>query len=161
MTLGAVTDDQVAQLEDVVLARESDERGSEDFERTKIHEVFEKLFTTKSDGAAGAEIEDPDLQEEVYNDLARLGYTPSQIKIAILNGKRPRDYGERLEDSGERLEEPGEQLEDSGEQLVYSKIHRDHLSVETLRHYDIPYEFDPVGHIMELVVLWNQTNTNP
>nr|OQO22268.1 hypothetical protein B0A51_09325 [Rachicladosporium sp. CCFEE 5018] len=30
-----------------------------------------------------------------------------------------------------------------GHQPVYAKIHRDYLSVETLRYYSIPYEYDP------------------
>lgn len=32
-----------------------------------------------------------------------------------------------------------------GHQPVYAKIHTDYLSIETLRYYDIPFEYDHVS----------------
>ena len=66
--------------------------------------------------------------------LARFGYPPDQIDVMVKEEiKKTTTY-------------PGNSLDRWRPQApVYAKVHKDYLSVDTLRYFQIPYEVDNVS----------------
>lgn len=83
-----------------------------------------------------------EFEEEMRKRLARQGYTQSQID-RMVKEKDEKDGGGKVTKTTTI-----EKWKSSAP--VYAKIHRDYLSIETLRYYEIPYEYDRVSIILPL-----------
>jgi hypothetical protein len=79
--------------------------------------------------------EEDKLEEEMTKRLAEFGFQNNQIQAMIKPEKR-KDLQPGLS--------PGNPLMLTG-QPTYIKVHRDHIAIETLTYFDIPWEYDRVS----------------
>lgn len=82
-----------------------------------------------------------EFEEEMRRRLAQQGHPKSQIDSMVTEEEQKRARQTTTTTEEWRTAEP-----------VYAKIHRDYLSIDTLRYYDVPYEYDRVGHAMETLM---------
>lgn len=78
-----------------------------------------------------------EFEEEMRRRLSRQGYTEAQIDRMV--NKEKVDKQTMVNKTTTTIEKWGSKAP------VYAKIHRDYLSIETLRYYEIPYEYDRVS----------------
>lgn len=93
-------------------------------------------------------------QAEMRKRLQNLGYSERTIEIMIDEEKTKqfkKDLNERTPSPYHRSPSghPGDTVIHVGDWRapkapVYPKVHRDYLAVETLKYYDLPWEYDPV-----------------
>ncbi|KAF1829056.1 hypothetical protein BDW02DRAFT_561926 [Decorospora gaudefroyi] len=88
------------------------------------------------------ESEETQLDMHMRKRLADFGFVESQIEALVRDEKEK----ESLKTNQKGLER-GTATSTLGSQIMgppptYAKIHKDHLDVETLHYYDIPYEYD-------------------
>lgn len=80
------------------------------------------------------------VQNEMRKRLASLGYTEKTIEIMV-DKEKAKQFKSDVERKDDRLE-LFERRSNRGP--VFPKVHRDYLAVETLRYYDLPWEYDRV-----------------
>ena len=90
-----------------------------------------------------------EFEEEMRRRLARQGYTQSQIDVMV------KEKEEKKPATTTTTTTTIEKFRSSAP--VYAKVHRDYLSVDTLRYYEIPYEYDrvranPPPHLVALML---------
>lgn len=79
-----------------------------------------------------------EFEEEMRKRLAQQGYTQSQID-SMVKGKDEKKQQQQTTTTTTTVEKWRSSAP------VYAKIHRDYLSIDTLRYYEIPYEYDRVS----------------
>lgn len=99
-----------------------------------IHEREEKK---KKDAKAAEE----KFQEEMRHRLRDLGYTEQTIEIMV-DKEKAEKFKHQVEDQGRS---DALNVYRAPKNPIYPKIHRDYLAVETLQHYDLPWEYDRVS----------------
>lgn len=80
-----------------------------------------------------------EFEEEMRRRLARQGYSQSQIDSMV------KEKDEKTEKKQTTTTTTVEKWRSSAP--VYAKIHRDYISIDTLRYYEVPYEYDRVGFV--------------
>lgn len=78
-------------------------------------------------------------EEEMRKRLARFGFPPAQIDMMVKEEKAKAGFPPA----------PGSAAVDVWRPRgapVFAKVHRDYLSIDTLKYYDIPWEYDHVSH---------------
>jgi hypothetical protein len=83
--------------------------------------------------------EEEHLQEEMRKRLARFGYTHTQIEAMVKEESDKRD-ATRTTTTTTTLTRWGEK------NPIYPKIHVRYLSIDTLRYYELPWEYDVVSN---------------
>ncbi|KAJ4305064.1 hypothetical protein N0V90_000594 [Kalmusia sp. IMI 367209] len=79
---------------------------------------------------------DKRIDEEMRKRLARFGFQENQIQ-AMLNPELTENIQKQ------RVLNPADPMR-KNQQPTYVKVHKEHLSIDTLLYYDIPYEIDRV-----------------
>lgn len=82
-----------------------------------------------------------EIEEELRRRLSRSGYTEAQIDRMIKEEKNTPSTSTKIVRKEETVWKSSAP--------VYAKIHRDYLSVDTLRYYEIPYEYDRVSCVAD------------
>ncbi|KAJ4348892.1 hypothetical protein N0V95_005071 [Ascochyta clinopodiicola] len=114
------------ELED----RKQRQKGKEEYE------VFLSKQKEKEDAAMERRLaEDRDLDEAMRKRLKEFGFEEDQIQNMV--------QPEQTKTGGKgKAAISTNDLPSTVPQPTYIKIHKDHLDIETLQYYDIPYEFD-------------------
>ena len=132
---------------------ERDKRDAKDKEEREYQEFLAKQEAKKRKEAAEAKAEEEHVQEEMRKRLARFGYTPSQIEIMV-DEEKAKKYNEEHKGRNHSRSPSAHRTTSRTDIVVrrelnrapvYAKVHRDYLSVDTLRYFDIPYEYDRVS----------------
>lgn len=89
----------------------------------------------KDEEARKKKEEEEEFQDEMRKRLARFGYTHAQIEAMVR---------EKVEQKDTRTTMTTTQITRWGDQRnpVYPKIHTKYISVDTLRYYELPWEYD-------------------
>lgn len=83
-------------------------------------------------------------QEEMRHRLRDLGYTEKTIEIMV-DKEKAKKFKTEVEVKSDSLN-----VWRPAKAPVYPKVHRDYLAVETLKYYDLPWEYDPVSRAASL-----------
>lgn len=116
---------------------EEEKEKEEERQREKEWEL--KQIQKKEMAEKLKKAEDEKLSAEMHKRLAKFGFQENQIEAMIDQEKAkklPAGYSPRAAITSTAL---------TISKPTYIKIHKDHLSVETLKYYRIPYEYDPVS----------------
>jgi len=115
-------------------AKEREEREWKDF----LRKQKEKEDKEKAEKKA----EEERVQKAMRRRLEEFGYTQAQIDIMV-DEEKTKKY--KAEQRPARGPSPGNAVTPwKPNSPTYAKVHRDHLSIDTLIYYDVPYEFDRV-----------------
>ena len=79
--------------------------------------------------------QEEELERAMRDRLSHLGFQDNQIQ-ALVHPEKAKELQQGMM--------PGNPLRIAA-QPTYAKIHRNHLDIETLHYYDIPYEYDVVS----------------
>ena len=113
-------------------AKEKEEREWNEFLR-KQREKEEKEKDEKKK-------KEEEFEDEMRKRLARFGFTPAQIDVMVQEEKAKQGMKTTTTTTSTAIERWG-----APRNPVYAKIHRDYLSVDTLKYYDVPWEYDRVS----------------
>jgi len=78
-------------------------------------------------------------QDEMRHRLRDLGYTEKTIEIMV-DKEKAKKFKTEVEVKSDSLN-----IWRPAKAPVYPKVHRDYLAVETLKYYDLPWEYDPAN----------------
>lgn len=123
-------------------AKEQQQRDYDEFKR-KEKEKAEKE-------AAEKKAKKDEFETEMRRRLASIGYTPEQIDVLVdeEKSKKFRDSRNTGKNTTSTTTSTSLQVfESRAKAPTYAKIHRDYLEVDTLRYYDVPYQYDRVSFI--------------
>lgn len=111
-------------------AKEKEEREWADFLRKQKEKEEEEKEKKKK--------REEEFEDEMRKRLARFGFTPNQIETMVQEemAKQGKTTTTTTTTAIERWQNP--------RAPVYAKVHRDYLSIDTLKYYDVPWEYDRV-----------------
>ena len=118
-------------LEEEERKRQEQEKVKEEVERAKFQEAYDLAQSKKRE----KELLEEAQREEFIAQLLSLGYTEEQAR-AMLERRRAKDQGESMVMD---LSKP-----------TWIRVHRKHLSIETLEFYSLPWEWDEVSVLLTL-----------
>ena len=110
---------------------EAMKKKEEEFKKAAVEEFNRKKLEKEAKEKKEKEEADKAFKERVKATFGPLGYSPEKIEKILEKESNP--------DSG-----PKKLLE--FDRPKYIKVHRKHLSPDTLDAYDLPWEIDEVGH---------------
>lgn len=133
-------------------AKEREQKAYEDFKRKEQEEKDEKERKYKEFLREQKEREEKKkreekeaedkFQSEMRKRLANLGYTAETIDI-LVDEEKAKKFKNGVRQRPDQLEV----WRGAPRAPVYPKVHRDYLAVETLKYYDLPWEYDRVRHL--------------
>jgi len=96
----------------------------------KRYSVDEKIFGSEAIRVA----KDSEVKLDMEDKMKKMNFAESSMKPSLGRGRQPERYGIPIDDPFTHVP-------------TYIKVNREHISYETLKYYDIPWEADPVSSI--------------
>lgn len=118
--------------------------SAEEKEEREWKEFLLEQKESKEKEEAAQKVEKEKIDTEMRRRLARLGYTQDQIEIMV-DEEAAKGYKQNRNNSLTTDLPGATELFKPKRGPIYSKIHQDYLSVDTLIYYDIPYKIDSVS----------------
>jgi hypothetical protein len=134
-------DESVSHMELEHFLRQKEQKAIEEkINKAKENEEYERFLRIQEprviEEKEKKEAAEKQLDDEMRKRLAELGFQQHQIKAMLeLEGATTPKQNSSPNNPLQLAHPP-----------TYVKVHRDHLSIETLVYYDLPYEVDRVGH---------------
>ena len=106
-------------------------------------EAYERFLKKQQEKKEKEEKEKKESEEKFQNEmrrrLANLGYTEKTIEIMI-DEEKAKKFKADVEKKSDQME-----VWRPHKAPIYPKVHRDYLAIETLKYYDLPWEYDRVS----------------
>ncbi|KAF2842447.1 hypothetical protein M501DRAFT_1013790 [Patellaria atrata CBS 101060] len=102
-------------------------------EEAAYKEFLRKAKEKEEEEKAKKKKQEEELEQEMRKRLAQFGFQENQIQ-AVLDPEEAKKLRQG--------QSPANALPWQPQQPTYVKVHKDHLSVDTLAYYDIPWEYD-------------------
>ncbi|KAF2686525.1 hypothetical protein K458DRAFT_429526 [Lentithecium fluviatile CBS 122367] len=120
------------QREELVMQLKIEEEQRKQKEKEEWERFLMKQKQKEQEEKEKKEKEEKRLEEEMRKRLAHFGFQDNQIQAMIKPEDAPKLQQGMAPHNPLRL----------GHQPTYVKVHKEHLAVDTLLYYDIPYEID-------------------
>jgi hypothetical protein len=133
-------------LDNLPLSKSSSSKSGNAAERQQEQVEYEEDLKKHKMYAKSEEDTAEPLEEEMKKRLVQYGFEDDQIESMIKNGRG--GHAPPPENATPTKSEPSQEPH----QPVYHKVHKKHLSIDTLHYYDIPYEYDS-SHADYIVIL--------
>ncbi|KAF2264599.1 hypothetical protein CC78DRAFT_544098 [Lojkania enalia] len=118
--------------EELIMQLKIEEQKKKDEEKAQWEAFLLKQKQKEQEAKEKQEKEEAELEEQMRKRLAQFGFQENQIQAMI----KPEETAKLQQGMT-----PLKPLQLT-HQPTYVKVHKDHLSVDTLVYYDIPYEYD-------------------
>jgi hypothetical protein len=123
------------QKEELIMQLRLEEEERKQKEKEEWERFLLKQKQKEQEEKEKKEQQEKQLEEEMRKRLAHFGFQDNQIQAMIKPDEAPRLQPGLSPANPMRLPV----------QPTYVKVHKEHLAVDTLHYYDIPYEFDRVS----------------
>jgi hypothetical protein len=123
--------------EEMKLRFKLEEQREKEEEKQREKEWEIKQAQKKAKKEADEKEEKKKLEDEMHRRLAKFGFQENQIEAMLDDEKAAALRAGAAPSNALALV--------GGKKPTYIKIHSDHISIETLRYYHIPYQLDPVS----------------
>ena len=121
------------------------EKEEKEWKEKAIEEYNKKQKEEKEKKAKAKKEADEEFRKRVKKTFGQAGYDEESIEKILEEGEKGKEHGHGHEHSQELkirdLTRP-----------TYIKVHRKHVSPETLDEYNLPWEWDEVGFLPRLVI---------
>jgi hypothetical protein len=123
---------------------ERDKRDAEEREKRE-YEEFKRKEKAKEEKKKAEEIAEKEkLDAAMRERFRKMGYAENQIEW-LMNEEKRKTEGHRGRSPGQDIILVKDTVFKEPRAPVYAKVHTDYLSIETLKYYEIPWEYDRVS----------------